>query len=101
MVHVIDAVLLPTMVSVIDVDNSALISVFPNPTTESLKIETLNSNDLIKEVYIYNSAGGLMANYNDLNGLQKNIDVKALPKGTYNILLTVNDKNYSKTFVKK
>jgi len=100
-VHVIDAVLLPTMVSIIDVDNSALISVFPNPTTESLKIETLNSNDLIKEVYIYNSAGGLMANYNDLNGLQKNIDVKLLPKGTYNILLTVNDKNYSKTFVKQ
>jgi len=94
-VHIIDAVLDPTMVNIIDIDSSSLIQAYPNPAIEMLNIETLNSSDIIEVLYVYNSAGSLIASYNNLNGLQKTIDVSGLTKGTYNVLLTV-----SKTFIK-
>jgi len=99
-VHVIDAVLDPTMVNIINVETTMSITAYPNPVVEKLNIETINSNDIIESLLIYNSAGSLVAKYNDLNGIQKSIDVTELAKGSYNIVLTVNNKNYSKTFVK-
>ena len=99
-VHVIDAVLDPTMVNIINVETTMSITAYPNPVVEKLNIETINSNDIIESLLIYNSAGSLVAKYNDLNGIQKSIDVTELATGSYNIVLTVNNKNYSKTFVK-
>jgi len=100
-VHVIDAVLDPTMLSVTQLDKLSLIKVFPNPVAEKLNIETENNYDIIEAFDIYDLSGNLMAGYKNLKGAQKVIDVTSLAKGSYNILLTVNSKTYSKTLIKQ
>jgi len=76
------------MLNIIDIDSSPFIQAYPNPTAEVLIIETLNSSDVVEGLYIYNSAGSLVAIHSNLRGLQKTIDVAKLIKGTYNVLLT-------------
>ena len=73
-------------------------SIFPNPTTESLRI-TLKSGTGIKLVQVYNLLGKLILESDIKN---KNLNVSSLSKGTYILLLRDFDgKDYAQKFIKE
>jgi hypothetical protein len=64
-VHIIDAVLLPTATGIEDkIVNAGNVSIYPNPAREfvNIKYEILNSSNVTFEMY--NMAGRLVANQN-------------------------------------
>ncbi|BEG99325.1 T9SS type A sorting domain-containing protein [Bacteroides sedimenti] len=66
----------------IDLSNSIKLSIYPNPVTEVLNINTENS---IKQVLIYDITGRLVIRDN-----QSSVPVKGLPSGNYFVKVTTN-----------
>ncbi len=96
-VHVIDAVLLPTLTSVKDL-NETVMSVFPNPATNQLNLEF--PEEMINQavsIDLVNTNGKVMKNW-QLNGQNTKIDVSQYPTGMYFLLLT-SDAHFAKARV--
>ena len=86
-----------TTLSIDEFENSQF-SIFPNPTTESLKI-TLKSGNGIKLVQVYNLLGKLILE-SDLKN--ETLNVSSLSNGTYILLLRDFDgKDYAQKFIKE
>lgn len=81
-------------VAVTDADNS--VSIYPNPVTDILYI---NSRQGIQSIDIYNAAGSLVkrADYSNNSG----INVQSLPSGVYVLVLKSEDGQSSFKFSKK
>jgi len=96
-VHVIDAVLLPNLSNVNDLDETVM-SVFPNPATNQLNLEfpqeMINQN---VSVDLVNSNGKVMKNW-QLTGQNTNLDISQYPTGMYFLLLT-SETHFAKTKV--
>lgn len=92
-VHVIDAVLLPTS-GINEATDFVTISAYPNPATEIIKINTIEnaSFEIIDMLGATVKAG--VSNNNEIN-------VESLTNGTYMIRLTDNSKTYQGRFIKR
>lgn len=92
-VHVIDAVLLPTS-GINEATDFVTISTYPNPTTEIIKISTIENTsfEIIDMLGATVKAG--VSNNNEIN-------VESLTNGTYMIRLTDNTKTYQGRFIKR
>jgi hypothetical protein len=92
-VHVIDAVLLPTS-GINEATDFVTISTYPNPATEIIKISTIEnaSFEIIDMLGATVKAG--VSNDNEIN-------VESLTNGTYMIRLTDNTKTYQGRFIKR
>ena len=73
------------------------ITLYPNPASTKLFIETTGKGQL--EMKIYNSLGvELMTQFHDQNGME--LDVSHLVSGTYFINLKIGNQNIKKVFIK-
>jgi transforming growth factor-beta-induced protein len=92
-VHVIDAVLLPTS-GLTETTSLVTISTYPNPATETIKINKIEnaSFEIIDMLGSTVKAGTL--NNNEIN-------VESLTNGTYMIRLTDNTNTYQGRFIKR
>jgi len=91
-VHVIDAVLVPSTVGVKEL-RSMNIQISPNPTTDFIKLANSNSNEFV----IYNSLGSIVKSGKVTNNM---LDVSSLAEGNYFLRLTSNDGIYQAKFIK-
>lgn len=79
-------------------EEDTMFSVYPNPTSSILKINTLN-NEAIKSVALYNLRGQEMPfNFNEH---EHTIDIKDLSKGVYILKIYGNKGTYTKRILKK
>lgn len=69
-------------------------AVFPNPTTDLVKVKSVLTPTSIK---VYDSAGHLVAQ----NQNQQNISLKNLNRGVYILHITINGENIIKKVIKK
>ena len=89
-VHVIDAVLLPTPSSTSDLRDLG-IKIYPNPATDFIQ---LNGNlDEVESIQIANTQGQIVKQINRLNG--NNINIGALQTGMY--FISIHQKNKTGT----
>ena len=72
------------------------VKVYPNPTTDFLKI---SGTDAWKSVKILDASGRLIIEIKDLKN--NKIDVSSLSKGTYQLILLNENTNLSTKFIKK
>lgn len=72
------------------------VKVYPNPTTDVLKI---SGTDAWKSVKILDASGRLIREIKDLKN--NKIDVSSLSKGTYQLILLNENTNLSTKFIKK
>ena len=76
------------------------LEVFPNPTSDRIKINMLNEQGLDFDVKIINLNGKLV--YQELNSLQSPIDVSNLSNGSFYVLIQDNKGQvYKSQFVKQ
>ena len=96
-VHVIDVVLIPDLMSAIEeIKDFAEISLFPNPSADFINIKVSNINEPVKEVIINNINGKLVKR---IDGQLKNqIDISELSPGTYVVSIVLDKMSYSKKF---
>ena len=71
------------------------IGVYPNPTSDVLRIE--NTEAKILNVSVFNTAGQLV---NEFSGNSNTIDVSALQTGVYQIMVATEKGLYSNSFIK-
>lgn len=76
-----------------EVANTVKFDVFPNPTTDVINIDTKGQ---VSSSVLYNMAGQKV-----LDSDQKQINVSALPKGTYVLKTTIDGKDVTKKIIKK
>jgi uncharacterized surface protein with fasciclin (FAS1) repeats len=79
-VHVIDAVLIPSDATGIKPVKSGSILAYPNPSQNTI---TVRSESELKFVKVYDVAGTLMKSIEMQNSFTKNIDIADLNKGIY------------------
>ena len=78
-----------------DFESDTKISVYPNPTTDYLHIQ---SNNTIKSIEIYSLQGQKIATFNN----QKSIEVKHLNSGMYFLkIIDKRNRSHSMKFIKK
>lgn len=96
--HIASLQLDPT--SIKNVSNSTInVSVFPNPVSESLSIQSLENSELSKlEIY---DATGRNVHEQNLTSKQKSISVANLPSGIYSAKILANNKWHTTKFVKQ
>ncbi len=70
---------------------------FPNPANDNINL--FKSNETIKQINIYDYAGGLVHNYLFEMGNQ-NINISDLQKGLYMIEVSTEKNRYKKVFIK-
>jgi hypothetical protein len=81
-------------------NNKQGLQVYPNPATNTISI----SSGVIaasKTVYIYNMLGAKILEQHFLNGQAIQVNVQALPRGTYKLIVSDGVKNEVTTFVKQ
>ena len=84
--------------SILDVEKSANISVFPNPASYKIKISWKASNLNLQQLFLYDAKGVLVHSIDlphEFNGVE--ISVQEIPKGLYFLVL----KSVKKNMVKK
>lgn len=79
--------------------NTDDISIFPNPTSQELKIET-SSNLVLESLLIYNSLGQLVSEIFNLNKTNNTIDVSKFSSGSYHLKLKSTNTTFYKDFIK-
>ena len=89
-------VILPTAIESIAANNS--ISIYPNPVTEILNINTGNLS--YSTLLISNYLGAMVGKY-QLRSSDTKIDIHELPSGVYNITLVGNDGEQMSKFIKR
>ncbi len=83
--------------SILQKSASNKISVFPNPTTNSVFIKTNEVTE--KTLHVYNSTGLLLISLK-FNDLTKKIDLKDLSAGLYFFKIQQGDIEYSEKIIK-
>ena len=89
-VHVIDAVLLPTPSSTSDLRDLG-IKIYPNPATDFIQLD--GNLDEVESIQIANTQGQIVKQINRLNG--NNINIGALQTGMY--FISIHQKNKTGT----
>jgi len=79
-----------------EIENNDDISLYPNPTSSFLHIESGNLK--IENIEIYNVTGAIATN---IDNVSNTIDVSNLDKGIYLLSIKTNKHTYIKYFVKK
>lgn len=76
-------------------------SLFPNPATERLTIESLDLNNAIEAIEIFDITGKLIntIHYDDFSQIQS-IDIAGLQSGLYVLTITSDNKKITKKFMK-
>ncbi len=93
---IVDNIIIKDMdqMAVSDVSRSQ-ISIYPNPASEFLNIRT---DDKIKSVKIYDTAGNLVKTENDHLSI---INIASLPKGNYMVTIETDKGSETKKIIKK
>lgn len=86
---------LSSTVGIDEVENNSSIIIFPNPTNA---IFTINSNEQIDEVEIFNTQGQAVYNKKTTSN-SSTIDLTSLPKGIYLVQLKTNTNSVTKKIV--
>lgn len=73
----------------------ATVGVYPNPTTDVLRIENLDSK--MNNISVFNAEGQLVLEF---SGLNQTIDVSTLSTGLYQIMIATEKGLYSNSFIK-
>lgn len=73
----------------------AAVGIYPNPTTDVLRIENLESK--MKNISVFNAEGQLVLEF---SGVNQTIDVSALNAGLYKIMIATEKGLYSNSFIK-
>ena len=73
----------------------ATISVYPNPTTDVLRIENIETKML--NISVFNTAGQLAKEFSTNSNI---LDVSALKPGVYQIMVATESELFSNTFIK-
>jgi hypothetical protein len=97
-VHVIDAVLVPTTLELGKINNST-IGVYPNPVSDVLRFN-LNQTSSNAIYQVYNQTGALVLS-GKFNANVSSISVEDLQSGLYTVSILENNKLTSIRFVKK
>ncbi|REE81953.1 putative secreted protein (Por secretion system target) [Lutibacter oceani] len=71
-----------------------LFNVYPNPTNTKSVTISVNNNETISAVQLYNLIGQLIIDIKNPNGFQSKIEVTDIPSGFY-IVKVFNEKTYS------
>jgi len=95
-VHVIDAVLLPGLSSVEAATDFASFEIYPNPTTDFLRINLEQSTKVLNQMFITDFSGRTVLTNKNVNN-QSTIDVSTLDSGSYLVEL----RNATNSFYKK
>ncbi len=96
-VHVIDAVLLPGVVSTADLAQFASVTLYPNPAVSSVTIDMSNMNAEILRFDIYDISGSVINTYR-FNSVKQSLDISTLNSGMYYLNIVMDDITYSKRF---
>ena len=97
MVHVIDAVLLPGVVSTADLAQFASVTLYPNPAVSSVTIDMSNVNAEILRFDIYDITGSIINTYR-ADSVKQSLDISTLNSGMYYLNIVMDDISYSKRF---
>jgi hypothetical protein len=81
-----------------NIDEINDISIFPNPTTRELNIETPNAN--FQSISIYNSLGELVNEISNEGKKLSTIDVSTFQNGSYYLKFKTTNSVYHKHFIK-
>jgi hypothetical protein len=77
-VHVIDAVLIPTITSISNIDEN-VVDIYPNPANDFIRIKT---NGVIGKLSIRDIAGRVVSQLDNIDSSQR-IDISGLKSGMY------------------
>lgn len=81
-------------------DFNSGISIFPNPASEYVMIDVNTSSSPFSTIFLYNSVGQLIMERKLTKGLEK-LDITALPKGVYRLIIQDDKRNQAvKTVIK-
>ncbi len=87
----------PTSEGINELSKDDSISVFPNPTNESIKCKI---DGKVDQLEIFNTQGKLMF-FNNKYAVNEDINVKNYPKGTYFVVIKSGRKTFRSHFVKE
>ena len=96
-VHVIDAVLLPGVVSTAELAQFASVTLYPNPAVSSVTIDMSNVNAEILRFDIYDITGSIINTYR-ADSVKQSLDISTLNSGMYYLNIVMDDISYSKRF---
>ncbi len=100
-VHVIDAVLLPNIVSVREVGESGFgISFFPNPVSDYLMMDIQEAGVEDIDLILFNSIGQPVRTWQSVEG-RRSFDLHDLTTGTYFLEIRINGKSFHKKLLKQ
>lgn len=78
-----------------------IFSMYPNPATDELTIESTGFNESVHTVAIYDQTGKLVNTFEVMPGMmKKTISLQNLNKGVYNVVITNGTRSTSRKFVK-
>lgn len=78
-----------------------LFSIYPNPATTELNIESTGFNESVHTISIYDQLGKLVTTIEVLPGItKKTISLDGFENGVYNILISNGERSTSRKFVK-
>jgi uncharacterized surface protein with fasciclin (FAS1) repeats len=95
-VHVIDAILLPTVS--VNENSLASVNVYPNPVVNQLTVQ-LNNSFKATHYEVYNMMGEMVAKSN-INSSSLTIDVTGLSTGVYSLSVSSENQNITSLFIK-
>ncbi|MEM9835345.1 MAG: fasciclin domain-containing protein [Bacteroidota bacterium] len=100
-VHVIDAVLIPAIVNVRNIEESGLdVQFFPNPVQNQMTVNISDVSIETVKVAVLNLNGQRLSNWSFGNG-NNLVDFTQLPAGTYTLEIDIDGALYSKQIVKQ
>jgi len=76
-------------------------SIYPNPTSEHLKIEVKQKNEVIKKIEITNQLGEKIFVKDNINFASETINTKPFKTGMYYLMIESNEKISIQKFIKK
>ena len=97
-VHVIDAVLIPELTSVNNIDDFKAIEIYPNPASEFFNIELTEVFDSPINIRLISNTGALIKEWRDVNDSQ-NISTAGINSGMYFIELSNDGQRYFKKLI--
>jgi hypothetical protein len=94
-VHVIDMVLVPTPTSVEDLENTISLSVYPNPSTDWVRVSYAENEDSAQIIFV-DGRGKTIA----VPRISKNVfDVSGLAPGLYMVVMQFDSAAVSRTII--
>ncbi len=100
-VHVIDAVLIPAIVDVRDLDAAGLeVTFYPNPVSDKANVRVADSSIRDMQISVLSALGQRLQSWSLSSG-NNVLDFSQLPAGTYFLEVNIDGKLYSKTMQKQ